>query len=187
MARVTPCATLATMSATGHSVLVVPVPALEPYIRARWEHYEPSWVSTDPAFTHAHITALAPFLPTPTDDDLATVAAIAADSEPFDFTLDAVTRFCGGSLNLVPDPAGPFAALTSRLWAAFPQCPPYEGRFADVVPHLTLDQESGAITAETVRTDLGDLVPVTTRADRLELHWYAAGDCRVLEVWKLGH
>ena len=59
---------------------VVPVPDLESWVRARWEHYEPGWVSRDPAFTHAHITALAPFLPSPTAADLAAVGAIAASS-----------------------------------------------------------------------------------------------------------
>jgi hypothetical protein len=39
---------------------------------------------------------------------------------------------------------------------------------------------------ETVRAALGALVPVTTRADVLELHWYDAGDCHVMETWKLG-
>jgi len=42
----------------GHSVLVVPVPALEEYVRARTAHYDASFVSADPAWVHAHLTVL---------------------------------------------------------------------------------------------------------------------------------
>jgi hypothetical protein len=169
----------------GHSVLVVPVPALEGYIRGRWEHYEPTWVSRDPDFTHAHITVLAPFLPSPDTDDLARLGAIAASVPAFDFVLPRVATFPNGLIHLPPEPAAPFADLTARVFAEFPQCPPYDGRFA-AVPHLTLDQTAPGVSEASVGEALAGLVPVTCRADRLELHWYAEGDCRVLEVWKLG-
>ena len=52
----------------GHAVLQIPVPELEPFVRQRHEHYDPHFVSTDPAFVHAHITVLGPFLP-PEDID----------------------------------------------------------------------------------------------------------------------
>ena len=63
---------------TGHSVLQVPVPGLEPFVRARTEHYDTDYLSADPAFTHAHVTALGPFLPEVDDAAAATIAAIAA-------------------------------------------------------------------------------------------------------------
>ena len=169
-----------------HTVLAVPVPALEPYVRGRWEHYDAAWVSPDPAFTHAHITALAPFLPTPAPADLARVAAIARATPAFDFALDEVAAFPDGIVHAVPDPAGPFTALTAALWRAFPECPPYEGRFGDVVPHLTLDHLAAGVSIAGVRADLAGLLPVRTRAERLELHRYAEGDCRVLASWELG-
>ena len=171
---------------TGHSVLVVPVPALEPYVRGRWEHHDPVWVSTDPMFTHAHITALAPFLPDPSDADLAGVGAIAAATPELVFTLAQVATFPDGIIHLLPDPPEPFSALTTALWRAFPQCPPYAGQFADVVPHLTLDHAGTGATEAQVRADLADLLPVHGRAERLELQWYAEGDCRVLCSWPLG-
>lgn len=166
-----------------HTVLVVPVPALEDHVRGRWEHYEPGWVSHDPAFTHAHITALAPFLPEPSRADLAAVAGIARATAPFAYTLADVAAFPDGIIHLEPVPTGPFAALTAALWQRFPQCPPYAGEFADVVPHLTLDQAAGDVSVESVRTTLAHLLPVRTLADRLELHRYAEGDCRVLASW----
>lgn len=168
-----------------HTVLVIPVPALEGYIRGRWEHYDPAWVSRDPDFTHAHITALAPFLPAPTDADLAQVAAIARTTPVFDFVLDEVTAFPDGIVHAVPTPAAPFSVLTARLWEAFPDCPPYAGEFADVVPHLTLDRLGPAVSIASVATDLAGLLPVQARADRLELHRYAERECRVLASWPL--
>ncbi|MBM9461659.1 2'-5' RNA ligase family protein [Nocardioides sp. zg-536] len=169
----------------GHSVLVVPVPALEPYVRSRWQHYEPDWVSTDPAFTHAHITALGPFHPDPDAAMLADLARVAAATPAFTATLAEVDVFPDGLIHLRPDPLEPFMALTARLHAQFPQFPPYGGAFGDVVPHLTLDSATTGVTVAQVRSDLADLVPVAVRADRLELHWYGEGECRVLAGWPL--
>lgn len=168
-----------------HTVLVIPVPALEDHVRGRWEHYEPGWVSRDPAFAHAHITALAPFLAEPSSADLEGVAGIARRTPAFTYTLAEVAAFPDGIIHLEPAPAGPFADLTAALWERFPQCPPYAGEFADVVPHLTLDQSSTEVSVESVRATLTHLLPLRTVADRLELHRYAEGDCRVLASWPL--
>lgn len=173
----------------GHSVLLIPVPALEPFVRDRWAHYEPGWVSRDPAFTHAHVTVLAPYLPAPEAQDLAVIAEIAATTPAFDFRLEAVTAFPNGVIHVPPVPGAPFAALTARLVEAFPQCPPYGGEFgdlSDLVPHVTLDHHAGGVTTASVASDIGDLLPVTARAERLELQWYDEGDCRVLATWPLG-
>jgi hypothetical protein len=39
---------------------------------------------------------------------------------------------------LAPDDPAPFRELTDRVYAAFPEHPPFAGAFADVVPHLTV-------------------------------------------------
>lgn len=169
----------------GHSVLVVPVPALEPFVVARTRHYDPSFLSADPRFVHAHITLLAPFLPAPGPAELETVAKIAAAAEPFDFVLAELRVFAGGTIHLAPEPADPFAVLTAELVAAFPQCPPYEGLF-DAVPHLTVDHLAGGVDVGSTRSALGDLVPAHCRADRISLQWYANHGCRTLAEWNLG-
>ncbi|RHW24658.1 2'-5' RNA ligase family protein [Nocardioides immobilis] len=173
------------MTSGGHSVLVVPVPELEPFVRGRWVHYLPSWLSHDPTFTHAHITALAPYLPRPTAADLARVAGVAAATTPFDYVLREVAELPDGFLHAPPEPVEPFVALTHALWEAFPQCPPYAGEY-DVAPHVTLDQRSDLVSARSTRALLGDLLPARCRADRLELHWYEEGNCHVVVDWKLG-
>lgn len=194
----------------GHSVLVVPVPALERFVRARWAHYDPEWVSADPSFTHAHVTLLAPWLEEPTSADLATVAAVAAQAMPFDYLLADVAAFPNGIVHTPPVPTAPFTTLTARLAAAFPQCPPYGGEFGDpeeLEPHVTLDHLDAleARSAQTDRADradradvtdsvgvaavraaLGGVLPAHGRAEHLEWQWYDAGDCHVRSRWPLG-
>jgi hypothetical protein len=168
-----------------HTVLVVPVPELEPFVRGRTEHYDASFLSADPSFVHAHISALGPFLDEPTQADLALVADIAGRTPAFDFTLDRIGELAHGILSLLPGPDEPFRELTRRLVAAFPQCPPYGGAYPEPIPHLTLDQRADGIDEASVRAALGAAVPAHCRADRLALHSYANHDCRVLAEWKL--
>jgi len=171
----------------GHSVLLVPVPGLEPFVRARWEHYDPSWVSDDPAFVHAHVTLLAPFLSPPLPGAARRTLQRALDGHhAFDFDLRRVATFPNGIVHAVPEPDAPFRRLTADLVAAFPQCPPYAGEFPDPVPHLTLDLAHGEVTESSVMCSVGGLLPaVGCRADRVHLAWYEQGGCRVLEEWPL--
>lgn len=169
-----------------HSVLLVPVPELEQFVRGRTAHHDAGFVSTDPAFCHAHVTALGPFLPDPGGDALEQVAGIAATTSPFEFVLGRVATFPNGVIHLVPEPEDPFVALTARLVEAFPQCPPYAGEFDDVRPHLTLDASIDGVDETTVRASLGHLVPAACRAERLDLTWWESDACRVLRSWSLG-
>lgn len=169
----------------GHTVLAVPVPALEPDVLERTAFYDPSFVSTDPCFVHAHITLLAPWRSDPTEDDLEAVASIARASAPFTATLDELDEFPDGVIHLVPDPQAPFRALTARLAAAFPETPPYGGAYDDVVPHLTLDR-SPHVTRDAVRSRVAHLLPAALTVDRIDLQWWANHDCRVLRSWELG-
>ncbi|ADU47861.1 hypothetical protein Intca_1345 [Intrasporangium calvum DSM 43043] len=175
----------------GHTVLQVPVPELEPFVLERYRHYDRDLVSSDPSFVHAHVTALGPFLhPRLVDEGVRTrVARIARATPAFEFRLADLDTFPNGIIHLVPEPEGPFRALTRQLWRAFPQCPPYAAEFPDARPHLTLDALDGrsdAVTMESTRRRLGDLVPAQCRAERLDLAWYAAGGSRVLWSWPLG-
>lgn len=171
---------------SGHSVIAVPVPALDEVVRERTARYDASFVSADPAFVHAHVTLLGPWLDDPTDDDLAAVAGVLADEPPFAFELDEVAEFPDGTLHLVPEPAGPFARLTARLAALFPQTPPYAGRYPAPVPHLTLEHRATGASVAGLRDELGDRLPVRARADRVDLQWWANDDCHVRHRWGLG-
>ncbi len=173
----------------GHSVLQVPVPALEEFVRARTAHYDPAYLGVGPGHVHAHVTALGPFLEDPDDEALALVGKIAAALEPFDFVLDTMATFPDGIIHLRPEPDAGFRELTSRLATAFPQCPPYQGRFgslAQIQPHLTLDLRTSDVTEASTRALLGDVLPASCRAERLDLAWYQPGRCALRHSWPLG-
>ena len=173
------------MTHPGHSVLLVPVPQLEPYVRARTEHYDPAYVSDDPAFVHAHVTALGPFGELTADVERR-LTAIAAETPPFDFVLDAMGRFTDGTLHLLPEPDEGFRKLTARLVAEFPEHPPYAGQYDDFFPHLTLDRLSDEVTEESTLALLDGVLPARCRAERLDLAWYEPRGSRVLRSWRLG-
>lgn len=170
----------------GHTVLQVPVPALEPFVRARTAYYDAGFVSADPAFVHAHVTALGPFVSAPSSADLDRVAAIASSTTAFEVVLAEVAAFPDGIIHLRPHPDHGFRELTKRLCAAFPDHPPYGGRHGtadDVVPHLTLDLTAADVGLASTRRLLGEAVPVAVRAERLDLVWYEAGGCRLMASW----
>jgi 2'-5' RNA ligase superfamily protein len=169
---------------SGHSVIAVPVPELDAFVRARTERYDPSFVSADPEFGHAHLTLLGPWLAAPTGADLATVGRIVSDQPPFAYTLAEVRQFPTGVVYLAPEPELPFRRLAERLAAAFPQTPPYAGEFPDSVPHLTLDHAVTGASAGSVRGELD--LPVHAEADRVVLQWWANDDCHVQHTWRLG-
>jgi hypothetical protein len=168
-----------------HTVLVIPVPALDDWVRERTDYYDSSFVSADPAFVHAHITLLTPWLREPDASDLAIVGDIAASIPAFEYDLADLGEFPDGVIHLRPEPTVPFTELSRRLQQAFPQCPPYEGRYPQPVPHLTLDRRNPELTPKTVRASLGDLVPVRELATHVHLQLWANHDCRLLHSWEL--
>ena len=172
---------------TGHSVLQLPVPALEEWVRARTAHYDDRFVSTDPRFGHAHVTALGPFDPDPSPATLARIGDLAAGTAPVRVRLAELAQFPNGIIHVVPDPDDALRDLTARLVATFPQWPPYGGEFgADVVPHLTVDAASDEVSLSSTAGLLRDVLPVEVVLDRLQLAWWESGDCHVRQEWRLG-
>ena len=142
----------------------------------------PTRTSSTPTSRPSHRSSTAVSL---TQTALDVVAEIAAATSPFASRSRPSTRSPTGSSTFCPSRRRPFAALTETLWAAFPQCPPYAGRFGDVVPHLTLDAVSEVVSEESTRRLGGSHVPARCRAERLDLAWYEPGACRVLRSWRL--
>jgi len=179
---------MSTPEVPGHTVLQIPVPALERFVRGRYRHYDPAFLSADPDYLHAHVTALGPFLDPSRIDDRTRdqVQEIVGTTAAFDFTMDRIDTFPDGIIHLRPEPEEAFAELTRRLIEAFPECPPYGGRYSEVVPHLTLDQRSETVTQASTLAALGADLPIAGRADRLDLAWYQSNGCRLLHRWVLG-
>lgn len=163
----------------GHAVLQVGVPELENWVRERTRHYDPGFVSADPRFTHAHITVLAPLLTW----DLAAITRLAAATKGFDYELRHIKVFPNGIIYLRPEPDEQFRRLTQLALVAHPNVKPNGA--PDPKPHLTLDLNTAEIDVASTRRSLGDLIPVTSRAETLELSWYRSGECHLIERWPL--
>ena len=115
------------------SAIDIRVEALGPLIH-RW------WGTTQTAIDGMppHVTLLHPWRPSPVSaGDLADATAAFTGVEPFDLTFSRLARF-PDVIYLVPEPDEALRSLIERAAAAFPDTPPYEGAFTDVVPHLTV-------------------------------------------------
>ena len=123
------------------TALLVTVPAAEPAVsrhRARLDEAARDGVP-------AHITVLYPFLsPAGIDNTLhAALGRLFAGHAAFQFTLDKVGWFGEELVWLGPRDPASFTALTDLAFGAFPSCPPYGGRHAEVIPHLTIGHVGG--------------------------------------------
>lgn len=160
------------LGAVGHTVIQVPVPAVES-IAARLEV----------APVCPHVTVLGPFVDRSDVDDtlVGTIRELLAPVRAFDFELAAVGTFDGGLTFLVPHPAAPFTRLTTTFTAAFPRWPPYGGMFDEVVPHLTI----GTALPERDVAILDELLPIRATADEVTLTWWSEDVVEVLERFPL--
>jgi len=169
------------------SALVVPVPEAEGVVKPFRDSHDPSAALGMPA----HITVLYPFIP---PDEIGTeisekLANCFRLFPPFRFTLPATRRF-PGVLYLAPDPADAFRELTLAIWKFSPTTPPYRGRHADIVPHLSIAQlqdekELDAVAerfAEATRTGL----PVRATATAVALMDNRTGQWKVRRMLRLG-
>jgi 2'-5' RNA ligase len=145
----------------GTTAIVVPVPAAAPLVRRAGGHHRRLVRREQPP----HVTVVWPFLPAVRldRDTHAELQRLAAAMPSFTTTFDRIAAFPDVTY-LAPADAEPFVRLTEAVAVRWPECPPYGGRFAEVVPHITLCD--GAPPAG-VRFD--DLVPLVVRVTELEL------------------
>jgi len=167
-----------------YSGLIVPLPDLEPVVgdwRARYD--------TQFADTPAHVTVLFPWIPPAslTEADLDAVGQLAASWQPFEVVFARFGVFDDADVHyLAPEPADPFLALTEDLCTVWPEYPPYEGAFAEVVPHLTVSTSADATQAAEFRAALTAQLPVRTVARELAAVEVIDGRCRVRRSFRLG-
>ena len=128
----------------------------------------------------AHVTVLFPFVAPEQIDKgiLAALRQVLSATEPFEFHLARTGWFGRSVLWLAPEPATPFRQLTEGLTAAFPDCPPYSGQFAEVVPHLTVGDQGQAQELAAAERDVRRHLPirehaqaVTLMAEQADGHW----------------
>lgn len=86
-----------------------------------------------------HITLLYPFLPPQqiTPQVLGKLRTGLMRVQPFSYSFHEARCFPGVAY-LAPDPIEPFVALTRSVNRLFPWLEPYRGKYAALVPHLTV-------------------------------------------------
>ena len=143
-------------------VVRVAIPPALARLRARWDRAAGVGVP-------AHVTVLYPFV-SPADLDPGVrqaVADIAAAHEPFSVRFARVGRF-PTVVYLAPEPAAPFHRLTEAIHAGFPDRPPYDGAFDEVVPHLTIT-ESATAPLDDIEREAARSLPFERRVSSLEI------------------
>lgn len=165
--------------------IICRVPEAERFIAHYRQRFDPSARRNVPA----HVTILYPFLPLDQIDEEVRqqLRDIASTVPAFHFRLRDIRRF-PLSLNLAPDPDAPFAALTSAVYRAFPDYPPFAGKFDVVVPHITIAHGDEALLCE-IDVELRIALPpagVPARCEEMVLIENSSGRWETLETFALG-
>jgi hypothetical protein len=157
------------------------VPQAESLVGAWRERYDDSARTGVPA----HVTLLYPFLE-PEEigpADLERLAALFASARATRFRLVAARRFSRGVLYLAPEPEEFFQELTSRIWALYPDHPPYGGIFNHVVPHLTVAQVEDHLVLDEIEAVVAPDLPIEAEATEAWLMLQGAEG----ERWQADH
>lgn len=134
----------------GESALIIFIPEAEELVERFRVRYDPSAVLGVPA----HVTVLYPFKPPREITELVLKKLDALFTKIPRFTTAFVeARRFPETLYLAPSPDDPFRRLTELVAEHFPETPPYGGQFRDIIPHLTVAQESDRRRLEEITTE----------------------------------
>jgi 2'-5' RNA ligase len=175
----------AAAEALPETALICRVPEAEPYVARFRQRFDPSARRNVPA----HVTILYPFLPPAHVDAevLETLVAIAAAVPRFEYRLRDLRRF-PVSVYLAPDPDQPFAALTDAVYRAYPDYPPFAGKFEVVVPHVTVAHGDEPLLCE-IEIELRIALPaagIPARCREMVLIENSSGRWEPMHVFALG-
>ncbi|MFD7631271.1 2'-5' RNA ligase family protein [Streptomyces sp. NPDC059851] len=150
----------------GRTGLIVRIPEAEPSVRRWRERLDPSAQAGVPA----HVTVLFPFLDESRMDPLvhSALADVLGRHQAFDLRFERCGRF-PHVLHLVPEPDTRLRQLTEAVADRWPEAPPYGGRFAEVVPHLTIAQGQEDAALAEIEADLAGRLPFTAHVSSVEL------------------
>ena len=167
------------------TALICRVPEAERYIAHYRQRFDPSARRNVPA----HVTVLYPFMaPALVDAEvLSTLRGITRATPAFNYRMRETRRF-PVALYLAPDPDQPFSALMDAIYRAFPDYPPFEGKFETVVPHITVAHGDEPTLCE-IEIELRIALPgagVAAHCNELLLIENSSGRWEVLETFTLG-
>jgi hypothetical protein len=169
------------------AALVVLVPEVDPIVAPFRQKYDFSAVLGVPA----HITINYPFLPgiAPNEKLHRELEELFAMVKPFQCTFNRIARL-PDLLYLPPDPATPFIQLITLVADHFPESPPYEGAFDEIIPHLTVAQSEDEEALESVEQELAVLslgiLPLSIQVERAWLIDHRAGKWQLVRSYPLG-
>ncbi|MFG2946245.1 2'-5' RNA ligase family protein [Streptomyces adustus] len=150
----------------GQTALLATAEAVDPLV----EHWRQRFDPCASAGIPAHVTVLFPFLDSDrisnaVIDDLRT---LIGEHAPFAVRFVECRRF-PGVLYLAPEPEQPLRALTETIWARWPEAPPYDGQFAEVIPHLTVASSQQVHELDEVEQALATQLPATATISSVTL------------------
>jgi len=147
------------------SVLIVPVPAADPVVDAYRKKYDTVSLHGIPA----HVTLLFPFKDPSkiTGETERKIEQVFLNVKPFPFMLANINTF-PNVIFLEPDPREPFIELTERVAKAFPEHPPWEGKYQAINPHLTIgasiETQQMKRLQKQIMEDIGSKLPIKATA-----------------------
>lgn len=119
----------------------------------------------------AHFTVLFPFM-SPQQIDATVLTRLRHlfwGVEAFDFRLTQTAWFDDEVLWLSPERPEPIQALTALVHRVFPDYPPFEGKFSDVIPHLTIAHGCERTSMRAAEQAVERCLPVRGHADNVTL------------------
>ena len=167
--------------------LTILVPEAEEFVRAFRAQYSSLAANKIPA----HISINHPFCPAvdkePRLEEI--LADFFAGIAAFRFSLTEVRRF-PEALYLVPEPEECFSALITAVAERFPESPPYEGQFEDVIPHLTVayleDAQEIEAMSDALFTSAAKVLPISAEVNSVQLIEKVDGEWRERHSFPLG-
>jgi 2'-5' RNA ligase len=112
-----------------------------------------------------HVTVLFPFVG-PDAVPARTLETLFASLPPLDLSLTRLAEF-PGVVYAVPAPDTELLRLMHAVHERFPETPPYEGEFDEVIPHATLSE--GGPVVEAVASRCESLLPIACHVDQVTL------------------
>ena len=150
--------------------LTIMVPEAEAFVcsfRAEYGHRADGGVP-------AHITVNHPFCPAVAGEEQMEekLAGLFSRMAAFTFALTEVRRF-PAALYLAPEPEEPFKQLIAAVAARFPESPPYEGKFTEIIPHLTVayleDEQEIEVVGAALAAAAAKALPITAEVRNVQL------------------
>ena len=147
----------------GDTALLVRLPEIGPLIATWFDRGPHDGVG-------AHVTVLVPFLPADQIDEavIERLTGLLRGFEAFDVRFSRTGRF-PTVLYLKPEPEQTFRAMTDAVYGAWPDYPPYQGKYEDSTPHLTVLIDAGADEYDEAQAAVEQLLPLEARAVAVDL------------------